>query len=183
MPTNSSASALRDGTSRIAVCCRRHSLQLKHKWLRRHEPKWRSSAAVRPASQFRQAVVSRWDKFFVMDDPPDYEPAPEKSLATIAARSGRPPDEVAYDYITEADAYRYSVFGALSHGNSGANARWIMKERRAPAAARVSAAIALLDRGWGKPQQAIEMDWRQKPASLMTDEELMAIARGGAINA
>jgi hypothetical protein len=124
MPTNSSASALRDGTSRIAVCCRRHSLQLKHKWLRRHEPKWRSSAAVRPASQFRQAVVSRWDKFFVMDDPPDYEPAPEKSLATIAARSGRPPDEVAYDYITEADAYRYSVFGALSHGNSGANARW-----------------------------------------------------------
>ena len=36
----------------------------------------------------------------------------------------------------------------------------IMKERRAPAAARVSAAIALLDRGWGKPQQAIEMDYR-----------------------
>jgi hypothetical protein len=68
--------------------------------------------------------VSRWDKFFVMDDPPDYELAPEKSLATIAARSGRPPDEVAYDYITEADAYRYSVFGAFSHGNSGANACW-----------------------------------------------------------
>ena len=58
----------------------------------------------------------------------------------------------------------------------------IMKERRAPAAARVSAAIALLDRGWGKPQQAIEMDWRLKPAALMTDEELMAIARGETIN-
>jgi hypothetical protein len=57
-----------------------------------------------------------------------------------------------------------------------------MKERRAPAAARVSAAIALLDRGWGKPQQAIEMDWRQKPADQMTDEELMAIARGGGID-
>jgi hypothetical protein len=54
-----------------------------------------------------------------------------------------------------------------------------MKERRAPASARVSAAIALLDRGWGKPQQAIEMDWRLKPAALMTDEELMAIATGG----
>jgi hypothetical protein len=35
----------------------------------------------------------------------------------------------------------------------------------------------------GKPQQAIEMDWRLKPAALMTDEELMAIARGEAINA
>jgi hypothetical protein len=42
---------------------------------------------------------------------------------------------------------------------------------------------ALLDRGWGKPQQATEMDWRLKPASLMTDEELMAIARGGITNA
>ncbi len=55
----------------------------------------------------------------------------------------------------------------------------IMKESRAPAAARISAAIALLDRGWGKPQQAIEMDWRQKPPDQMTDEELMAIIREG----
>jgi hypothetical protein len=35
-----------------------------------------------------------------------------------------------------------------------------------------SAAIALLDRGWGKPQQSIEMDWREKPPHEMTDEEL-----------
>jgi len=52
-----------------------------------------------------------------------------------------------------------------------------MKERRAPAAARVSAAIAVLDRGWGKPQQAIEMDWRQKSPDQMTDEELIALIR------
>ena len=51
----------------------------------------------------------------------------------------------------------------------------IMKETRAPAAARVSAAIAVLDRGWGKPQQAIEMDWRQKTPDQMTDEELIAL--------
>jgi hypothetical protein len=36
----------------------------------------------------------------------------------------------------------------------------------------------LLDRGWGKPQQAIEMDWREKPLREMTDEELIAIATG-----
>jgi hypothetical protein len=53
----------------------------------------------------------------------------------------------------------------------------IMKERRAPAAARVSAAIAVLDRGWGKPQQAIEVDWHQKPPDQMTDEELIARIR------
>jgi N-acyl-D-aspartate/D-glutamate deacylase len=62
-----------------------------------------SEAEVAKLGQFRQAVVSRWDLFFVMDDPPDYEPAPESSVAAIAARTGRRPDEVAYDYITEAD--------------------------------------------------------------------------------
>ena len=33
----------------------------------------------------------------------------------------------------------------------------IMNQSNAPHAARVSAAQALLDRGWGKPAQAIEM--------------------------
>jgi hypothetical protein len=32
----------------------------------------------------------------------------------------------------------------------------IMNEKKAPAAARVSAAQALLDRGWGKPSQPLE---------------------------
>lgn len=31
----------------------------------------------------------------------------------------------------------------------------IMRERKAPAAARVAAASALLDRGWGKPTQPL----------------------------
>ena len=55
----------------------------------------------------------------------------------------------------------------------------IMNEDRAPAAARVSAAIALLDRGRGKSKRAVEMDWRGEPMNEMTDEELMAIAAGG----
>jgi len=32
----------------------------------------------------------------------------------------------------------------------------VMQDPKAPAAARVSAAIAILDRGWGKPKQTIE---------------------------
>jgi hypothetical protein len=31
-----------------------------------------------------------------------------------------------------------------------------MDDDRAPAAARVAAAVAILDRGWGKPMQAVE---------------------------
>ena len=44
-----------------------------------------SEAEMRKLAQFRQVVTKRWDKFFVMGDPPDYEPGPEKSVAAIAA--------------------------------------------------------------------------------------------------
>src|SRR6202167_5114747 len=59
-----------------------------------------SAAGVAKLPQFRQLIVDRWDKFFVMGDPPDYEPGEAMSIAAIAARRGRAPDEVAYDYIT-----------------------------------------------------------------------------------
>ena len=66
-----------------------------------------SDAEVAKLAQFRQAVISMWDRFYVMGNPPDYEPGPEKSVANIAARTGRPPDEVAYDIIIEEDQYLY----------------------------------------------------------------------------
>jgi N-acyl-D-aspartate/D-glutamate deacylase len=66
-----------------------------------------SDAEVAKLAQFRQAVTKKWERFYVMGDPPDYEPGPEKSVAAIAARTGRPPDEVAYDYITEENQYLY----------------------------------------------------------------------------
>jgi N-acyl-D-amino-acid deacylase len=53
-------------------------------------------------SQARQAMIGRWDKLFVMSGAtPDYEPPPEKSIAAIAAKGNRSPQEVAYDYLTE----------------------------------------------------------------------------------
>jgi len=66
-----------------------------------------SETEVAKLAQFRQLIVKRWDKFFVMGNPPDYEPGPEKSVAAIAARTGRSPDEVAYDYIIEPNQYLY----------------------------------------------------------------------------
>ncbi len=73
-----------------------------------------SESEVAKLAQFRQAVVRRWDKFFVMGNPPDYEPTPEKSVANIAARTGRPPDEVAFDYITEAEG-QYLYFPVVNY--------------------------------------------------------------------
>ena len=49
-----------------------------------------------------QLAASRWDRMYVMGDPPDYEPRAEASIAAIAARTNHTPEEVAYDYLTEA---------------------------------------------------------------------------------
>ncbi len=66
-----------------------------------------SDAEVARLAQFRQAVTNKWERFYVMGNPPDYEPGPEKSIANIAARTGRPPDEVAYDIMLEESQYLY----------------------------------------------------------------------------
>ena len=66
-----------------------------------------SDAEIEKLAQFRQIVTKAFDKFFVMGNPPDYEPGPEKSVAAIARREGRTPEEVAYDYILEDGQYLY----------------------------------------------------------------------------
>jgi N-acyl-D-amino-acid deacylase len=53
-------------------------------------------------------------KIFPLGDPPDYEPAPEKSVAAIAAREGRDPEGVIYDLMLEREGralLMIAVFG------------------------------------------------------------------------
>src|SRR6185503_11325782 len=64
-----------------------------------------SEAEIEKLAQFRQVVAKAFDKFFTMGNPPDYEPGPEKSVAVIAQREGRSPEEVAYDYMLEDGQY------------------------------------------------------------------------------
>ena len=53
-----------------------------------------------------------------------------------------------------------------------------MTSEKAPWAARVAAACAILDRGWGRAPQHIEIT-RRTDARNLTDDELFAIAAGG----
>jgi N-acyl-D-aspartate/D-glutamate deacylase len=64
--------------------------------VRRHITEWRPSS---PAQA--EAMEKAYGRTFVLGDPPDYEPGPEKSLAGLAASSGRTPLEVAYDVMAE----------------------------------------------------------------------------------
>jgi N-acyl-D-aspartate/D-glutamate deacylase len=76
-----------------------------------------SDAEVAKLAQFRQLITSRFDLFFTMGNPPDYEPGPEKSVAAIAAREGKTTDEVAYDYILEDGHYLYFPVVNYVHGD------------------------------------------------------------------
>ena len=55
-----------------------------------------------------------------------------------------------------------------------------MNDEKAPSAARVAAANALLDRGYGKPTQPISQTLAKIDPSSISDEELAAIAINGA---
>ena len=50
----------------------------------------------------------------------------------------------------------------------------IMEDAKAPASARVTAAQALLDRGWGRAPQTLNVAGRSKDIKDLTDEELQA---------
>ena len=54
----------------------------------------------------------------------------------------------------------------------------IMRDKKATASARVTAANVLLERGWGKAPQSISIKRDPSEMRTMTDDELVAIAAG-----
>ena len=66
------------------------------------QPDFRAQLLSETNSDERLAYrVSCWERIFPLGDPPDYEPAPEKSIAARAAHAGKDPAEFAYDLLME----------------------------------------------------------------------------------
>ncbi len=86
--------------------------------------------------------------------------APPKATQFKPGQSGNPGGRPAKLKAVE-DAARAHTTMAI------ATLAEICRSKKAPAASRVSAAEALLDRGWGKPKQAIEATMSFDLADLM----------------
>ena len=71
---------------------------------------------------FASFVRSSFDKMFVLGDPVDYEPGPERSVAGIAAAEGRTPEEVLYDALLADDGRAFLVFPLLNYSEGNADA-------------------------------------------------------------
>ena len=59
-------------------------------------------------------LARMWDVMFELGDPPDYEPAPEASIAARAAREGRLPEDLAYDLLLK-DGGKGKLLVAISN--------------------------------------------------------------------
>jgi N-acyl-D-aspartate/D-glutamate deacylase len=62
-------------------------------------------------------ITQSFHKLFPLGDPPDYEPAPERSVAAIAAREGRTPQAVAYELLLENEGRGFLYFPFLNYSD------------------------------------------------------------------
>ena len=79
-----------------------------------------SEAAMNRLSPSRVRAITKWDRMYTFGPEPDYEPSDDKCVVTIAARSNRTVEEVAYDYITEGlDRFLYCPVSNYVSGDLG----------------------------------------------------------------
>ncbi len=60
-------------------------------------------------------IATRWDRMYLLGDPPDYEPAPERSIAYMAEKAGQTPAEFCYDYLVGGDGSRMLYFPVTNY--------------------------------------------------------------------
>ena len=63
-----------------------------------------------------------FDRMFDLDDPPDYEPPPDASLAATAGRLGRPVEELVYDLLLEDDGRHLLYFPIFNYAEGNLDA-------------------------------------------------------------
>jgi N-acyl-D-amino-acid deacylase len=96
-------------------------LSLKRKIAELRRPELRAKLLREAPIDPRQPsfVMARlWERMFKLEDSPNYEPAPDTSIASIARKSGRTPEEVAYDMLVDQDGRNF-ILSAVANYSEG----------------------------------------------------------------
>jgi len=69
----------------------------------------------------QRPMATRWDRMYVMGDPPNYEPEAHDSIAAMAASAGQTPQAFCYDYLVAEGGRRMLFFPITNyvHGDHG----------------------------------------------------------------
>ncbi len=78
------------------------SLEERVEYLRQPEVRERiTTEGTDTKNRIGKSLMTRWDQMFPLNDPPDYEPDPSSSVAAVAERESRRPEEVVLDWMLE----------------------------------------------------------------------------------
>ncbi len=84
------------------------------------DPSFRARLIADPAPSlgpFLDFITRAFQRMFVVEGGVDYEPPPERSVAAIAAREGRSPEEVAYDALLANDGRGMLYFPLFNYAD------------------------------------------------------------------
>ena len=63
----------------------------------------------------QRPIATRFDRHYVLGDPPDYEPDQSRSIAGMAAKTNLTPEEFCYDYLTGGDGTRMLFYPVTNY--------------------------------------------------------------------
>ncbi|PPR59731.1 MAG: N-acyl-D-aspartate deacylase [Alphaproteobacteria bacterium MarineAlpha4_Bin2] len=88
-----------------------------------------SDDAMERLSPSRVRAITRWDRMYTFGPDVDYEPSLDRCIKTIAARSNRTVEEVAYDYIAEGlDRFLYCPVSNYVDGDLASTREMLLDE-------------------------------------------------------
>jgi N-acyl-D-amino-acid deacylase len=71
---------------------------------------------------FAQFILGSMHRIFVLGDPPDYEPGPDRSIKAIAEGMGREIDDLLYDMLLEEEGRALLLFPFLNYADGNGDA-------------------------------------------------------------
>ena len=111
-------------------------LPLKERLTRLHQPAVRAAILSESASTTDDPLFFKpnYDKMYLLGDPPDYEQPPENALGAQSRRSGKRPEELAYDAMLsdEGRGMLYVPFLNYADGNLDATREMLCDPRSVP---------------------------------------------------
>jgi len=94
------------------------------------DPQFRERLLSHPPEGRVRGRMRDWTNMHVFAGTPDYEPTPETSIATIAERTGRAPEQVALDHLVSDDGHAMIYVPVLNYADGNLEpARYMMNHK------------------------------------------------------